>query len=397
MLDRLRNFFALERNVAVLATTALIYMSAEGLWLQFIPKYFEALGTPIVLIGTLVSAYMGLVAVFHATGGFLSDIYGRKKMFVLATIVAVPALFFYIGAQGWWYFLLPAMVLMAMTTGITETTDSIMVTESLKKNKRATGRATIHVFMASIAMVSAPIGGYIIQSLGIVRGVEVSMYVNMVTAVAAALIAMFFLKETLRKRKSKPRISLHPKLPVKFFMSLPIQVKRLILCRIFSLLAWSIAFPFFVFYALDVIGITPLQVGILFGIQAVSFAAFTMMGAKISDKYGRKYTILGLFASAALVPFLFTVSTSFAQLVPVSILWGMIGFGLSSIDAYTADHTPMRIRGKSIGIADTIYTASMIPGPIIGGILFVLLPQAPFWLSGAIGIVSVFLGLRLLR
>jgi MFS family permease len=396
MLGRLREFFALERNVAVLALTSLFLTVGEGLWIQFLPKYFETVGLSVVMIGVIFSAFMVFLTIFHMLGGYFADILGRKKTFLIALAAGIPAYLFYIFARDW-LFLILGNILFALVTGFSETADSIIVTESLRKNKRATGRATIHVVLATVMIIMAPVGGFLVQDMGVLEGVKLSMLVGLLLLVVSIMFSFFFLRETLHKRHRIRKVEFNPLLVLSFFGQMPKMVKYLILSRVFSLFAWSIAIPFFIFYFLDVIGIEPFEVGVLFGVQAVSFAFFTVLGAKISDRYGRKYTIIGLFASAALVPFLVVASSSFAQLLLVSVLWGMIGFGLSSIDAYTADHTTKKMRGRSIGIADTLYAASMIPGPVIGGLLFAISPQAPLIASGAVAIVAVVLGLKLLK
>lgn len=396
MLNWFKNFFALERNVAILAFTALIWMSGEGLWLQFLPKFLQEVTSDIVLVGILESVFLGSYSVAHVIGGYLSDVYGRKKIFIIGLSIGIPALLVFITAN-FWLMLVPGLVLFGLSTGMSETADSLTVTESLKRNKRATGRATIHIVTAGIVMLVAPIGGLIIQNMGVIEGVRFSMLINVIIGAAATFIGYIFLKETLLRRHREKRFKIDLGAALGFLRRIPVQVKYLISCRIFSLFAWSIMFPFFVIYALNVIKVTPVEAGIVFSFHAIFFAIFTLTGAKISDRYGRKYTIIGLFASAALFPIATVLSTGFISLLLVGILGGMIGFGLSSIDAYTADHVPKKLRGKSMGLANTIYAASMAPGPVIGGVLYALSPETPFIVSGIIAAMSVVMGLKLLK
>lgn len=394
MLEKIRDFFALKGNVAVLALTSIIWLSGEGLWFPFLPKYLEAIGATPVLIGLVFSVAMAGNSFFHFVGGYLSDVYGRKKLFVTALAVGVPSLLIIMLAPEW-IFVIPGIVLMSFSESVAQTADSVMVTESLEKNRRATGRATIHILTIAAVTITSPIGGIIIQNMGILDGTRLSFVFNIITAAASAIIAAFFLRETLKKRKIKHNIS-HLN-PMEVIRKLPTQVKYLILSRVFSLFAWGLIIPLFALYYLNIVGVSPVEFGFLVALHLVFFAVFTFVGAKISDKYGRKYTIIGLFMGASLMPLLLIFSTTFIQLAFVSVVWGMIGFGLSSIDAYTADHTPKKLRGKSIGTANTLFVASMIPGPVIGGFLFSLLPAAPFLISGLIGAVAVFMGWKLLK
>jgi hypothetical protein len=48
---RLRDFFSLERNVTTASSAVFLLGFGEELWKKFLPKYLEALGASVPMIG----------------------------------------------------------------------------------------------------------------------------------------------------------------------------------------------------------------------------------------------------------------------------------------------------------------------------------------------------------
>lgn len=396
MLGKIKDFFALERNVAVVSLTYVVAISAAGLWLDFLPAYFESLGATAILIGGLFSFYMAAKAFFHFLAGHLADFYGRKKIYTISFVIwALGVLAYYIAPE--WVFLFPGLLIMAIADGMGQTSDSILISESVNKKKRATGRATTHIIAVAAASIAFPIGGLIMQQMGIKDGVRFALLISFTLFLVTAIIANTMLRETLSKVKKKAKFDLSLVRNIKFFKKLPSEVKSIIFTRGISLFSWSIAETFFVLYALNIIKIQPVEWGLLTAFSVLSFGFFTFIGGKISDKHGRKNVILVAWMAAAFAPLVFVFSPSFVYLALAQIVMGAIGLGMSSIDAYTADYTKKSMRGRSIGTADSVFTLSMVFGPFVGGFLFSFSPQLPFFISSFLSFASVVIGWKLLK
>ena len=395
MIARTRNFFALERNVLASVLMTALIMSGLGMWSQFMPKYLEALGAPVIAVGALATMAIAFLSVSFVLGGHLSDMYGRKRMFLFGTLLGVADTLIFVLSPSW-VFAIPGMIITSFVVGTILTSESALVTESLPKNKRATGRASIQVSSLLTVAVVAPIGGVIVDQMGMLDGVRQAMYFDMAMTLVAAAVGFFMIKETLVRRPGKkpwPGISS----TVRFVRGLPAEVKNLVISRAFSLFAWGLVATYFVYYALDIVRITALEWGIVGSIASTVMMMSTFVGAKISDRYGRKHTILVTFAAAAAVPLLYVLSAGPFQLLFVGAVAGLMGMGLSSVDAYTADYTPRRIRARAIGVTNSLFAVAMVPGPIIGGIIFSVSPHALFVSSFAIGMLSLFVGWKLLK
>jgi len=397
VLDKIKNFFALEKSIVVLSVIGTFWMFGFAMWFPFMPKYFEAVSGNIVLAGIVISIYYAFLSAAHAFSGFLSDIYGRKKVVMLSLLIGIPGLLFYFLAGDFWLLLIPGALLWAFSASYRRTLDATMITESVHKKKMATARSVVDIPISICYLVASVGGGFLIQQMGLLDGFRMSLLFAGLASGAAALFAYFTLKETLHKRHRRAKLVISPSVFVNFLAKLPKQVKYLIVANGVSLFAWTMMLNYMVFYAIDVIKVTPLEWSIVVGMHIAFFGFFAFVGAKISDRYGRKPTIMVIFLSASILPIIFILSNSFAQLMVTSVVWGTLGFGLSSLEAFTADHTKRSSRGRSVGISNSIFIMCAIPAPAIGGILFAISPQLPFIASSAVGILSLVLGWKLLK
>ena len=80
---RLRDFFSLERNVTTASGAVFLLGFGEELWKKFLPKYLEALGASVPLIGLFGTAEDFLDAVYQYPGGWIADRFGRRNAFFL--------------------------------------------------------------------------------------------------------------------------------------------------------------------------------------------------------------------------------------------------------------------------------------------------------------------------
>lgn len=396
MFGRLKEFFAIERNVAALIVMEVFWMANYGLWWQFLPKYFDAVTGSIITTGILLSVYSASLAFFNAFGGYLSDIHGRKKILTMSLPVGVIGLVLFFFSDSW-ILILPGIIGYTMAMAMRRVADLTIVTESTSKRKMATARATVDVAEIAAMSAAAVFGGYFVDQMGIVEGFKFSLLIACVAVIISAVVGAKLIRETLHKNHRLKSFTLDPRVMVDFFHNLPSQVKFLITANCTSIVGWSIMFNYMVFYALDVVGITPFEWGVIYAVHLVSYAFFSFAGAKFSDGHNRKTALMILFLSAAIMPILFIMSNSFETMMMVGVFWGLFGFGTSSMSAFVADHTPKKSRGRSVGMVISLFVLSAVPGPIIGSILFSYDPQLPFIVGAAVCGISALLGWKLLR
>src|SRR5215204_7829319 len=73
---------SLERNVSIASAAVFILGLGEELWKKFLPKYLEALGATMPVIGLFGTAQDFFDAVYQYPGGWLADRVGRRRTFI---------------------------------------------------------------------------------------------------------------------------------------------------------------------------------------------------------------------------------------------------------------------------------------------------------------------------
>src|ERR1051325_2866558 len=98
---RLVDFLAFERNVVLVSATMFCMGLGEQLWRRFIPRYMQALGAPVSLIGLYGSAEDALDGLYQYPGGWLADRFGRRRTLVGLIGVAMLGYAAYAAAFAW--------------------------------------------------------------------------------------------------------------------------------------------------------------------------------------------------------------------------------------------------------------------------------------------------------
>jgi len=394
--EKLKDFFALKRNIVVFII-ANIFWATIILYKNFLPKFYESLGADIFIVGVLFSLSDLFYGLASFIGGHLGDAYGRKHIFIRAAFLGCLFHLGYYFAPNW-LFLLPFLVLRNFTLGIEDAPAQTLISESLPKKQRATGLGSIYLAATIAAIILAPLGALLVQNYGTLEGVRLGILISFVFCIFGSVIFLFYGKETLkRKVNKKMKFNFNISNAIDFLKKLPSPVKAMLV--FISLLYFSSALilPYWIFYALDIIKIDSLQFGLLTGFQAALVAVFMFLGAKLSDKHGRKKILLVscIISLAALIMFVF--SRNFTDLLVVYALGGISTIGSATIFPYITENTDPKIRSKSIGMLNGFMTLASIPAPFVGSLFYTIAPQYPFIFSSLLLIITFIVGMKFLK
>lgn len=75
-LSRIANFFGLKRNLVILLLAILVIGTGEELWMRFVPKFLQALGAGVFVIGLYDAIRTLLGAIYAYPGGVVVDLWG---------------------------------------------------------------------------------------------------------------------------------------------------------------------------------------------------------------------------------------------------------------------------------------------------------------------------------
>jgi DHA1 family tetracycline resistance protein-like MFS transporter len=136
----------------------------------------------------------------------------------------------------------------------------------------------------------------------------------------------------------------------------------------------GILMPIITTFLMFKLGISVIGMGITFSVAfGIAMALSQIPGAKITETFGKKLTILAGILMATPLLVLLPFTTSLIQFVAILGLNNFIGYLWSpALAAWVADSIETDRRGKAYGFKSAAYGMGSIAGPAIGGILWTL-------------------------
>ena len=352
----------------------------ENLWRRFLPKYLQGLGAPITAIGLFGTAEDFLDGVYQYPGGWIADRYGRRAgllLFVSLTVVGY-ALFAVLPS---WPFAFVALAFIMVWDAMASPTLFAVVGDSLPREKRTMG-FTVQSILRRVPIVIAPtLGGLAIAALGLRRGVRLGLAISIVLALATLLVAA---------RIRIPIVPDEKTINVRHVWgSFPDALRWLLASDIFIRTCEGMVDVFLVIYAINVVGIDAPRFGILVAIQAATAMLVYIPAARIAELTGKKPFVIATFCCFALMPIAVVLASSFASLVLAFIVGGLREVGEPARKALIIDFAEASLRARVVGLYYLVRSLAIAPAAFIGGLLWRISPQLPFYVAGAVGVVGV--------
>src|SRR5438552_1048090 len=187
--ERVVDYLGLERNVAVASAAVFLLGLGEELWKKFLPKYLEHLGASSVVIGLFGTSEDFFDAIYQYPGGWLADRAGRRRAFLVFIAVASIGYLIYLLSSSWPWIFVGLAFAMAWHSMASPAIFAV-IGDALPKSKRAMG-FTLQSMLKRVPMVISPlIGGALIASLGITRGVKAGLAATLALAALTAVIVL---------------------------------------------------------------------------------------------------------------------------------------------------------------------------------------------------------------
>src|ERR1700750_1073121 len=89
MRDRMADSFSLKRNLVLLLIAIFLIGAGEELWMRFVPKYLQALGASVFLIGAFDAIRILLGAIYAYPGGIVVDRWGHRRAFLAFNLFSI--------------------------------------------------------------------------------------------------------------------------------------------------------------------------------------------------------------------------------------------------------------------------------------------------------------------
>jgi MFS family permease len=377
----LTNFLGVERNVTAASGAVFLVGLGEELWKKFLPKYLELLGASATAIGLFGTAEDFFDAIYQYPGGWLADHWGRRRAFLMFLAAASTGYLIYLVSPSWPYLFLGLAFTMAWQS---MASPAIFATigDALPKKRRAMG-FTVQSMLKRIPMVISPLlGGAIIAAFGLRMGVRAGLAITLVFVGIAVPLLFLINLQIAPKDSIKLRgiwNAFHPTL------------KRLLVSDIAIRTCEGMSDIFTVLYVTNVTGITIPLYGVLVAVQLATAILVYIPSAKIADRFGRKPLVIATFVCFALFPVAVVLAKSFAWLVGAFVIGGLREIGEPSRKAMIVDFADPQTRARTVGLYYLVRSLSITPASAIGGLLWKIRPQIPFFAAGIIGIAGTLL------
>src|SRR5437867_11607292 len=204
--QRFADFFGLKRNLVILLIAIFVIGAGEELWMRFVPKYLQAVGATVFVIGLYDALRTLLSAIYAYPGGVFADRWGHCQAFIIfnfasivgyALVLIIPhwagviaGMFFFL---SWSCFSLPATF--------------SLVAATLKASRHSMGIGVQSVIKRLPIMIAPIFGGILIDRYGITGGVRIGLLISIVLSGLTILV-----QRQLRDRPKPQTLLLEPEL-----------------------------------------------------------------------------------------------------------------------------------------------------------------------------------------
>lgn len=281
-----------NKNILGIALTTSLWSVANSGWRPFRAMYLkEELGATIYILGMLTMLSSSEQLLFQLPGGILADKFGRRKIIIYGTTLRIISPLFYLFATHWTH-VIPAMICEGAAS-IYMPAFRAIIADSLPPNERGAGYGAYRMLTAWPQIFSPMIGGIVMDSMGYKEGAKIFLVASSLAGVIITIVRTRIITETL-VLKSRPRKQSNREFlaMLKPNFKFPRTIKVMLIVAIVGSFGSRMVMEFIPVYAIDVVGLTNTQYGLVQTSMAVIATALAFPGGILSDHFGRKPMIL---------------------------------------------------------------------------------------------------------
>jgi MFS family permease len=369
---RFVDFFGLKRDLVILLFATLAIGAGEELWMRFVPKYLEALGAAVFVIGLFDALRTLLGALYAYPGGVLVDLWGHRRAFIVFNLFSIIGYTLVLLIPHW------GAVIAGMFLFLSWTCFSLPATFSLIAATLAADRYSMGVGVQAtikrLPIIVAPfVGGVLIDRFGIVTGVRIGLVVSILLSGATIFMQRRLSEEPSRTRSSDDSWSFW-----RSFEGFNTPLRRLLLSDILIRFCERIPFAWVVIYSMDYIGVSAKQFGLLTSVEVLAATLIIIPASHFADKFGREPFVIATFVIFTLFPVSLWLAGTFPMLIVAFAIRGLKEFGDTSRKALIIGYCEPLRRGQMIGTYYLIRDLLVSTGALVGALLWKLGPGINF-------------------
>ncbi|MHA2394709.1 MAG: MFS transporter [Promethearchaeota archaeon] len=380
-------FDALNRNLRYLFLLNLAFGFSVQLVTPLFPLFLSNMGASagenamVISIGSLVSTALMLPS------GLLLNRIGRRVLLIGSAAVSLVSIYLFSYASTWQQ-VIPVYALYSASMSLFIPARMAMITANSETEKRGSIFGIMNTSWPIAGVLSPIISGYLIESMGWNQVFVVGSAVNIIGILAGFKLSRVDLDVQASSGGDFRELLSGDILPVllTFFaygtlLSIALggvnQIVPLYLDSRFKLSAS--------------------QIGLFFTTQSLIMLITQIPSGALSDKYGRKRTLLSIIAP---IPFLIAswhfVSDWRVMLVLNSLAFGLWSMTWPSILTLLSSVVPIRLAGAAFGLNTTGNRLGRTLGPIIASFFYVNYFQTmSFLVAGVICLTAVLVAFKI--
>jgi len=398
VLKSLATFFGLKRNLVILLIAIFVIGAGEELWMRFVPKYLQALGATVFVIGLYDALRTLLGAIYAYPGGLVADRWGHRHAFIIFNVVSIIGYALVLLIPNWGGVIVGMFLFLSWTCFSLPATFSL-VGAALEAHRYSMGVGVQSVIKRLPIMIAPIFGGMLIDHFGIIPGVRIALLISIFLSALTILVQ----RQLRDDSEADARIAAGtaPKSEQwNFWRSLrefnP-PMRRLLFSDILVRFCERIPYAWIVIFAMDYIGVSGQQVGVLTTIEMLAAILCIIPASHYSDQYRREPFVIVTFIMFTLFPILLLMSRSFSMLAIAFVIRGLKEFGDPSRKALIIRYSDPGKRGQMVGTYYLVRDLVVSTGAIFGAYLWKLGPALNFLGAAAIGAAGTIFYIRTTR
>ena len=346
--------------VAIVTLATFADIVAYSICVPVLPDFARRLGASAAVIGLMFASFGVTLLAVSMPMGAVSDRTGRKLPLVTGMLTLAGSTMMFAKADSLTS-LFAARMIQGAADGVTWVVGFALIADCYGPEDR--GRVMGYVMSGtSFGIIVGPsIGGWLYEAGGVALPFE---FVAVLALVCAAGFAILRPQGHGYRRSGLSIWSV-------------VRVPPVALCAAMVVLTGAtIAMlePVLPLFFDKNLGLTPSQIGLLFGIAAVPSTLMPLILGPMIHRWGaRRLTLTGLVLTAAWLPMMATASGFATALALIVVQWIAIALIITPSLAYMAEVTAFAggdAYGIGYGIYNTAWGFGLLGGPALGGWLF---------------------------
>jgi len=395
VLGRIADFFGLKRNLVILLAAIFMIGAGEELWMRFVPKYLQALGATVLVIGVYDAIRTLLGAVYAYPGGVMVDSWGHRRAFLTFNIVSIIGYALVLLIPHWGAVIAGMFLFLSWSCFSLPATFSL-VAAALEANRHSMGIGVQMVIKRLPIMIAPFFGGILIDRFGVIGGVRIALIISIVLS-GATILVQWQLRDEPKPDQPPARLSFWQS-----YRDFNTPMRRLLLSDILVRFCERIPYAWVVIFAMDYIGVNGKEVGVLTAVEVLAATLCIIPASYLGDRYGREPFVIATFVMFTLFPISLLIAYgfpaySFSLVLIAFTIRGLKEFGDTSRKALIIGYCDPARCGQMIGAYYLVRDVIVSFGALLGAYLWKQNPKVNFLVAAGLGIAGTIFYIKTIR